>query len=596
MATILINGQEYTLPEGEKLNAIQAAQRVGVDIPYYCWHPALSVVANCRMCEIEVGSRDPKTGEVKMIPKLVPGCQTPAKDGTVLVTDSAKVQDHQRQIMEFLLINHPLDCPVCDQAGQCGLQDYSYEHGQAVHRFVEARTVNPRKDVSEQIQLNQDRCIMCTRCVRFTREITQTGELQVMRRGNHAEIDVFPGHPIDNPLAGNVVDLCPVGALLDKDFLHRQRYWFLSRHDAVCTRCSTGCNIYAEENRGQVWRFRARNNPEVNDHWICDEGRYSYKAANEPYLLSAMYVREGGTLGPATPDRALGAVRSRFEAIVAKGGVVAGVLSPFLTVEEAYLLARYLKGLNPRNVLALGPVPTSGEDVTFTPDPRKGRTGDTSFVVPRPFTIHAEKCPNVQGVVAILEHFQGEVIDFETLSGRAAAGEFAALHVTSDAIDPAFADADVTNLRPKVEFLVVQDVHATPLAQAADVVLAGATFAEKAGCYVNFQGRLQYSGSTLPPRDGSLPDLDILAILQGTGPGPIASRAVLAELAAAVPAFGVAAGGKVPQFGVVLGHPAADGSAPFVYREPWLTNRADRQNRPVGGPQPTPAPAPASTS
>ena len=256
MATILINGQEHALPEGEKLNAVQMAKRVGVDIPYYCWHPALSVVANCRMCEIEVGSKDPKTGEIKMIPKLVPGCQTPAKDLTVLVTDSPKVKEHQRMIMEFLLINHPLDCPVCDQAGECGLQDYSYEYGQANHRFIEERIVNPRKDVSDKIQLNQDRCIMCTRCVRFTREIAQTGELYVMRRGSHAEIDVFPGHPVDNPLAGNVVDICPVGALLDKDFLHKQRVWFLSKHDSICTRCSTGCNVSAEENRGQLWRLK----------------------------------------------------------------------------------------------------------------------------------------------------------------------------------------------------------------------------------------------------------------------------------------------------------------------------------------------------
>ncbi len=261
MATILINGNEHTLPEGEKLNAIQAAQRFGYDIPYYCWHPSLSVVANCRMCEIETGSRDPKTGEIKMVPKMVPGCQTPAKDGTVLVTDSGKVREHQRMVMEYLLINHPLDCPVCDQAGQCGLQDYSYEYGQASHRFVEERIVNPRKDVSDQIQLNQDRCIMCTRCVRFTREITQTGELQVTSRGNHAEINIFPGHPVDNPLAGNVVDLCPVGALLDKDFLHKQRFWFLAKHESICTRCSTGCNIEAEENRGQLWRFRADTTP-----------------------------------------------------------------------------------------------------------------------------------------------------------------------------------------------------------------------------------------------------------------------------------------------------------------------------------------------
>ncbi len=211
MATIIINGQDHTLPEGEKLNAIQAAKLAGADIPYYCWHPALSVVANCRMCEIEVGQKDARTGEIKMVPKLVPGCQTPAKDGTVLVTDSPKVKEHQRMIMEYLLINHPLDCPVCDQAGMCGLHVYCYEYGQANHRFVEERTVNPKKDVSDAIQLNQDRCIMCTRCVRFTREITQTGELQVMARGSHAEINIFPDRPVDNPLAGNVVDLCRSG-------------------------------------------------------------------------------------------------------------------------------------------------------------------------------------------------------------------------------------------------------------------------------------------------------------------------------------------------------------------------------------------------
>jgi NADH-quinone oxidoreductase subunit G len=586
MPTILINGREYPLPEGEKLNAIQAAQRFGIDIPYYCWHPALSVVANCRMCEVETGTRDPKTGEIKMIPKLVPGCQTPAKDGTVIVTDSAKVRAHQRMIMEYLLINHPLDCPVCDQAGQCGLQDYSYEYGQATHRYVEERVVNPRKDVSEQIQLNQDRCILCTRCVRFTREITRTGELEVMRRGNHAEIDVFPGHPVDNPLAGNVVDLCPVGALLDKDFLHKQRFWFLARHDTICTRCSTGCNLYTEENRGQVWRFRARYNPHVNDHWICDEGRYSYKAANDPYLLSAMYVRRSGDLQPAPTDRALAAVREGLQAIATEGGGILGILSPFLTAEEAYLLATYLKGLSPASVLALGPVPTAGDDVTFTPDPRAGRTGDTSFVVCRPFTIHAEKCPNVAGVVAILEHFQGEVIDYETITRRVAAGEFRGVYVTSGAIDPAFAEADVEPLR-KAAFLVVQDVHATPLAQAADVVLAGATFAEKAGCYVNFQGRLQYSAAALPPREGSLPDLDLLSILVGRGAGPIRSADVLAELAATVPAFAPAAGGKVPAFGVRLGpEHAGDGKADgaFVYRDPWFATRQEREERPLTAP------------
>jgi NADH-quinone oxidoreductase subunit G len=599
MATILINGQEYPLPEGEKLNAIQMAMRVGVDIPYYCWHPALSVVANCRMCEIEVGSKDPKTGEIKMIPKLVPGCQTPAKDLTVLVTDSAKVKEHQRMIMEYLLINHPLDCPVCDQAGECGLQDYSYEYGQSIHRFVEERTVNPRKDVSDAIQLNQDRCIMCTRCVRFTREITQTGELQVMRRGNHAEIDVFPGHPVDNPLAGNVVDLCPVGALLDKDFLHRQRVWFLSKHDSICTRCATGCNISSEENRGQLWRFKPRFNPHVNDYWICDEGRYSYQAANDPALLSGMYVRDGGDLRPSAIDRALKAAGQGLSRVAGQGGGIAGVLSPSLTVEEAYLMASYLKGLSPSAVLALGPVPVRGHDQTFAPDQSKGRTGDTSFVVPRKFTIRAEKCPNRRGVEAILEHFQGEVIGYDALVGRVNKGEFQALYIASDAIDPWIDESMAQTLRAKVAFLVVQDTTVTPLAQLADVVLAGATFAEKAGCYVNADGRLQYSEAALPPRDGSLPDLDLLSILLGRGAGPISSRQVLDELAGVVPAFGVAAKGKVPPFGVLLGKEKGEAAARaepvgagvsvradgFRFSDPWMALRGAKGDRP-GEPSP----------
>jgi NADH-quinone oxidoreductase subunit G len=572
MATIIINSSEYTIPEGEKLNAIQMAQRVGVDIPYYCWHPALSVVANCRMCEIEVGNKDPKTGEIKLLPKLVPGCQTPAKDGTVLVTDSPKVKEHQRMIMEYLLLNHPLDCPVCDQAGECGLQDYSFRYGQSVHRFVEERTVNPRKDVSDLIQLNMDRCIMCTRCVRFTREISQTGELEVMRRGSHSEIDIFPGQPVDNPLAGNVVDLCPVGALLDKDFLHKQRAWFLSKHDSICTRCSTGCNISAEENRGALWRFKPRHNPLVNDYWICDEGRYSYKAANDPALLAAMYVRKNDDLQPVAIDEAVQTVDQGFKEIAGRGGKIAGVLSPFLTVEEAFLLARYVKGLNPANVLALGPVPTRGTDQTFQPDQSKGRTGDTSFVVPRPFTIHAEKCPNRQGVAAVIEHFEGKVVPYDELERRVGAGEFAGLYIAADAIDPWIEAADSEALRSKIEFLVVQDTTVTPLAHLADVVLAGATFAEKAGSYVNAVGRLQYSEAALPPRDGSLPDLDLLAILLNRPGGPVKSSEVLAEMAETIPVFAVAKGGVLPRYGVVLGQTVAAGSAPVPpsFTDTWF--------------------------
>jgi NADH-quinone oxidoreductase subunit G len=580
MATIIINGQEYPIPPGERINAIQMARSVGIDIPYYCWHPALSVVANCRMCEVEVGSKDAKTGEIKMQPKLVPACQTAARDLTVIVTNSPKVKDHQRMVMEMLLLNHPLDCPVCDQAGECGLQDYSYSYGQAVHRFVDERIVNPRKDVSDLIQLNQDRCIMCTRCVRFTREVSRTGELEVMRRGSHAEIDVFPGKPADNPLSMNVIDLCPVGALLDKDFLHRQRVWFLAKHESICTRCATGCNISAEENKGTLWRFKPRSNPLVNDYWICDEGRLSYKSANDPALWNSCSVRrpEGKGLEPTFIDQAIREVERRLSALATQGGRIAGILSPFLTVEEAYLFAKYLKGLGPDHVLALGPVPVRGEDQTFKPDKTQGRTGDTSFVVPRPFTIRAEKCPNRRGVEHILQRFEGQIIGFDELVRRVGAGEFRGLYVTSDSPDPWIEESTAQTLRSGVELLIVQDVTASPLSDLADITLAGATFAEKAGCYVNAADRLQYSEAALPPRDGSLPDLDLFAILLGRSRGPVHSREVLAEVAEEVPAFAVVQGGAVPRYGASVNGAAGTDHEPTIppFVDAWMQTRPRR--------------------
>ncbi len=577
MASITINGQEYPLPEGERLNVIQAAQRVGIEIPYYCWHPALSVVANCRMCEVQVGQKNAETGEIKMVPKLVPGCQTPARDGTVVITDSEVVQDHQSMIMEYLLINHPLDCPVCDQAGQCGLQDYSFKHGQSVHRFVEERNVNPRKEVSDQIQLNMDRCIMCTRCVRFTREITGTNELQVEHRGTHAEIVTFPDRPLDNPLAGNVVDLCPVGALLDKDFLHKQRYWFNDQHEGICTRCSTGCNVTAEENRGAIWRFRARFNPLVNDHWICDDGRKSYQSAHDPELLTAMYVREQDQLQEVPIDQALRLARGQLKEIASAGGRIAVVLSPFLTVEEAYLLAAFAKSISENSDLYQGPIPVEGEDLTFTPDSRKGRTGDTSFVVTRPFRIAAEKCPNRNGIERILSHFQGEILKLDSFGSRAGSARYDAVIVTGGGHQPISEPFSEAGIREQTGYLIVQDVWPTDFAATANVVLNSATFAEKAGCYVNADSRLQYAGAVLPPRPGSLPDLDLIAILmERAEQGPIRSREILSELASVVPSFGPASAviENFPQFGITLDPGVApSGPVPPTYVDPWHAPR-----------------------
>src|SRR5207302_2063702 len=225
MATVHVNGRAVDIGT-DRLNLIQAAERAGVFVPHYCYHAALTVVASCRMCLVEVGEM--KDGKPVMQPKVVPGCQTPAKDGTVIVTDSPRAKKAQADTLEGLLINHPLDCPVCDKAGECKLQDFSYSFGSSQSRMIDDKNTPPNKpDISATISLFTDRCIMCSRCVRFTREISGTAELQVVHRGHHSEIDIFPGEPLNNKRAGNVVDLCPVGALRSKDFLYNQRVWFL---------------------------------------------------------------------------------------------------------------------------------------------------------------------------------------------------------------------------------------------------------------------------------------------------------------------------------------------------------------------------------
>ncbi len=280
MATVYVNNQPVDIGS-ERLNLIQAAQKAGVFVPHYCWHPGLSVVASCRMCLVEVGEKKPD-GSIAMQPRVVPACQTPAKDGTVVVTDSDKAKFAQQQTLEGLLLNHPLDCPVCDKAGECMLQDFSYRFGKSTSRMVDPKNTPPNKpNIGPHISLFTDRCIMCSRCVRFTREISGTAELQVVNRGHHSEIDIFPGEPIDNALAGNVVDLCPVGALCSNDFLYKQRVWFLKSQRSVCPDCSTGCSIWVDHNKDIVYRLRPRENPQAQGYFMCDEGRFDTEYIND---------------------------------------------------------------------------------------------------------------------------------------------------------------------------------------------------------------------------------------------------------------------------------------------------------------------------
>jgi NADH-quinone oxidoreductase subunit G len=494
-----------------KDNCILAARKAGVEIPHYCWHEALSVVASCRMCLVEVGEKKPD-GTVVMGPKLVPGCQTPIKDGTVIKTDTQKVKTSQALTLELLLLNHPLDCSICDQAGECYLQDYTYKFGKAQSRLDEPKIQREDKyHIGEQIALFTDRCVMCTRCVRFTREVSGTAELQVVARGSHEEIDVFPETPCDNKLAGNVVDLCPVGALCSKDFLYKKRVWWLKSADSVCTGCSTGCSIHIDQNDDKVYRLRPRANPLAQGHFMCDEGRFGFKYISDERRLTKPRVSEAIALSRKTSGSKAGGLgdldfsdpwtdilevtRTKIkEAIKTDARGFVGVLSPFMTIEEAYLLASYLKQLDARVRLVLGPVPMVGTDDMYPKGP-KGEAPEAGKVK---FTIRAEKCPNRLGVEAVLRHFEGQVISVAQVAAKADATSWYFV----GGYQHGWVDESIDRGVGKPSLLIVQDLFPSPLSDRADIVLPSGSFAERDGTYVNHSGLAQAANAAVrPPAD-----------------------------------------------------------------------------------------------
>jgi NADH-quinone oxidoreductase subunit G len=532
----------------ERLNLIQAALKAGVFIPHYCWHPALTVVASCRMCLVEVGERKPD-GSVAMQPRVVPGCQTLAKDNTVIVTTTHRAHDAQEMTLEDLLLNHPLDCPVCDKAGECLLQDFSYRFGRSTSRMIDEKNTPPNKPyIGPNVTLFTDRCIMCSRCVRFTREISGTAELQVINRGSHSEIDIFPEAPLDNKLASNVVDLCPVGALCSKDFLYKHRVWNLKTQKSVCPDCSTGCSIYLDGNKNIVYRLRPRYNPLAQGHFMCDEGRLGYHYVNSVERYLRPLVRREGQLVPLTWTEAVSSIRTALRTAAGRDGAgVVGVLSPFLTCEEAYLLARFLKGLSGQVRLALGPVPVVGEDDTYPRD-RHGQP-----LQPVKFTIRAEKCPNRRGVEEVLRHFQGEVVGFEEVVRWADAGSVQALYLAAS-YPPrpgGWVSAEQAQAVQKVPLVVCQDLLPSPVSAFAQYVLPGAAFAEKEGTFVNHAGLAQAIRWGVTPTGECRTDGQVfLDLLERRG--LIHAPSVRAELGREVPYFAPLVDKDLGEYGIPL--------------------------------------------
>jgi NADH-quinone oxidoreductase subunit G len=507
--TCTIDGKEVVVKPGT--NMIEAAKLVGSEIPYYCYHPRLSIAANCRICLIEASNA----------PKLVPACQTPMAEGVVIKTTTPKVKEQQRAVMEFLLLNHPVDCSICDQAGECKLQDYYMKYDYRPSRLEGGKILkNKRKVLGPRVVLDQERCIMCTRCVRVMNEVAKEPQLGVFGRGSHERIDVFPGSELDSNYSLNTVDVCPVGALLSRDFRFKARAWFLSATPSVCTGCSRGCNTYADWMSQDTYRYRPRENEAVNKSWMCDQGRLSYKYLNLERALRPQVGRRTGAANEAE------AVVTRKEAVQA----AAKALKPLAGTAQLAVLA--------------SPV-ASNEDLLAGLTFAKATLGvSTVYVGGRPqgaadhYLMTADKNPNRKGLELIAQGLGLKLESFDALSTAVGAGRVKALYAIGTEVPgdaAAFAQAV-----GRLDVFVAQASNESPVTAQATVLLPASVHVEDEGSFVNLDGIIQRFRKAYPPKGDVVPHWRWAAELTRELGGEAAwasARDVWRELAGKVAAF-----------------------------------------------------------
>ncbi|MEO6028303.1 MAG: 2Fe-2S iron-sulfur cluster-binding protein [Candidatus Binatia bacterium] len=466
MAKITVDGTTIEVPDNSMLLPVLLDR--GLQVPHYCYHPKLSIDGSCRMCLVKVEG----------LPKLTISCNTPVRDGMVVDTQGPEVTKARQGVLELLLVNHPLDCPICDQAGECYLQDYAFEYGKRAARTQEPRRkLLKRVDVGPRVVLDQERCILCRRCVRFCKEITETRELGVFNLGDQSVVDIFPGEPLDNDYSINTADICPVGALLSKDFHHKMRVWFLDETESVCPGCSNGCNVKVGAARGNVYRLLPRRNDEVNDTWMCDEGRLGYRFVNEQRIRTPR-VRRGTTIESTSWDEALQQTTTQLSELSRRegAGALAAVVSPHLTNEELFsfgqLIANGLR-IQHRDVAVIS-----------------GKSDD--------FLIKADKAANARGARDLgLAAAAGEA-DLAAIRAAIEAGTIRGLFVTGTDLWEVWGE-EASKILGRLEFLVVVATNEHPLLDLAHVVLPGMTFAEKNGTFTNHAGRVQRIHRVLDP-------------------------------------------------------------------------------------------------
>jgi NADH-quinone oxidoreductase subunit G len=479
-------------------NIIEAAKRVGVEVPHYCYHPKLQVVGNCRMCLVDTGM--PKLGPDKkpvldadgkpviiFAPKLAIGCNTPVAEGMVVYTRSPKVVKAREGVMEFLLINHPLDCPICDQAGECRLQEFSVDYGKGQSRFVEEKVHKPKRTpLGPKIVLDDERCILCSRCVRFMKDVAGQDCLGFIQRGSYSTLTCYPGQEPNTNYDLNIVDICPVGALTSTDFRFKQRVWFLKETKSVCPNCATGCNTVLWSREGVVYRQTPRDNDAVNQCWMCDHGRLHYKFINDAQRITSPSTRSAamGERFNLSWTEATRQVAERLKSVKP----IAAIGSARATTEELFLFNKLVREVLGAELADC--VPHTGEDDKFL--------------------LNADRNPNTGGarLVGLIGSEVGtqipaiaEAIKAGTVKGLVVLGENVAKHGIGE------------ELLAKLELLIVIDTLPSKTTELAHFVLPGATFAEKRGTFINAKNRLQRLNAAIPSPGIARPEWQTLVAL-----------------------------------------------------------------------------------
>ncbi len=481
MPHIYINGKMYEAKVGQTV--IQSAFENGIDIPHFCWHPELSVAGNCRMCLVEVGlpKRLPDGSievdannhpVINFFPKLQIACATEVVDGMHIRTNSKTVVKAQEAVMEFLLINHPLDCPICDEAGQCKLQEYAFKHSKGFSRFDEAKVHKPKRVVwGPNVIFDGERCISCSRCIRFAKEIAKQDVLTFVQRGDKVTIQLYPGTQFDNPYSMNVIDICPVGALTSRDFRFKSRVWDMSFNESICPSCARGCNVKLGVRNNEILRIEPRANPYVNRFWMCDYGRLNYKFVNENRITEPL-VRVNDSLVRTNWQEAFDTAVERLKPFTPDE--VMFIASPYTTTEDNYLFVKFAKEIfKSKNIDLL-----EHYDESFADN----------------FLRCSDKTPNLIGAREVGIRQNSHSVSIKNLADSIREGKIKALYLIEDDLEDYPEIEDALSL---LDLLIVHHYNRNKVTDKADVVFPVTTFAESEGTYVNVQRRVQHFTSAL---------------------------------------------------------------------------------------------------